>query len=153
MFRTFFIRRNLTVQTTVVTVTKAILSARQISNSYYLNRNESFQIVAIPIDNATKLSLAKIQWGTWQWSINVSMHNLAYYNPTGSLFVKNGSRTIIDIRAGTITITNLAINGIGMFILGITLTSSDNVYNISITSSAMLLREDKRKYLICFISY
>ena len=138
--------RNLTAQTATVTVTQALLAGRQVDNIYIVNVNQSFSVSVMPIDRVTKLRLGQIQWGTWRWFANVSMYSLPNFNRQGSLFKYTSSRTNVNLVAGTVTVTNLAINDTGMYVLNIHLTSSNNEHNIMLTSSGILVTENKRMF-------
>ncbi|CAF3595884.1 unnamed protein product [Rotaria sordida] len=110
---TYFWTLNLTAQTTNCTVTQAVLAGRQVNNVYVVNVNETFSISVMPIDSVTRLRLGQIQWGGWQWSANVNMYSLPSFNRLGSLVRNSTSRTVINLVAGTVTITNLALNFTG----------------------------------------
>ena len=139
----FFLSRNLTVQTDPITVTQATLAGRQVNNIYVVNTNEVFSISVIPIDSVTKLRLGQIQWGTWRWQANASLYGLPNYNRDGSLVTNSSARTVVNLVAGTITVTGLALNGTGMYVLQIQMTSTNNDYNVFVTTSSILAKDPK----------
>ncbi|CAF4657274.1 unnamed protein product [Rotaria sp. Silwood1] len=109
----FYMTRNLTIQTTTVNVSQAILAGRQVNNIYVVDVNQTFSVSVTPIDRVTRLKLAAIQWSGWQWYANVSLQTLPQFNRQGVLMRNNLSRTIVNVGAGTVTITNLTINATG----------------------------------------
>ncbi|CAF4302405.1 unnamed protein product [Rotaria socialis] len=96
-----------------------------------------------PIDSVTQLPLGHVQWGTWRWTSNVTLYTLPSFNRQGFLVTNGSSRTNANLTAVAVTITNLGINGTGMFMLNICLSSSNNQYNIMVLSSAILVANDK----------
>ncbi|CAF4366562.1 unnamed protein product [Rotaria socialis] len=136
----FFLSTNLTVQTNNIVVTEAILAGQQVNNIYVVNASDTFDISVMPIDNITGLELGQIQWSNWTWSANVTLYNLPNFNSHGSLRAQSTSRTIIDVATGTVTVTNLTIDATGMYILNITLVSSDNKHFIQVASNAILVK-------------
>lgn len=136
---------NLTVQIGNVSVVEAQLAGQQVNNIYLVNANESFSVSVMPIDLITKLPLGRVQWGNWRWTSNVFLYTLPSFNRQGFLMTNSSSRTIVNITAGIVTLTNVAISGTGMFMMNICLTSSNNLYNITVLSNAILVAKDKSK--------
>jgi hypothetical protein len=92
---------NLTVETVNVSVSQAVLAGEQVNNVYVVNVNATFSISVMPIDSVTGLMLGQIQWGTWQWSADISLYSLPSFNCLGSLVTNSSSRTIVNLVAGT----------------------------------------------------
>lgn len=136
---------NLTVQIGNVSVVEAQLAGQQVNNIYLVNANESFSVSVMPIDLITKLPLGRVQWGNWRWTSNVFLYTLPSFNRQGFLMTNSSSRTVVNITAGIVTMTNVAISGTGMFMMNICLTSSNNLYNITVLSNAILVAKDKSK--------
>ena len=143
----FFLSRNLTVQTGPITVTQVSLAGRQVNNIYVVNTNEVFGISVIPIDSVTKLRLGQIQWGTWRWLANASLYSLPNYNRDGSLVTNSSARTVVNLVAGTITVTGLALNGTGMYVLQIQMTSTNNEFNVFVTTNSILAKDPKGNFV------
>ncbi|CAF4744424.1 unnamed protein product, partial [Rotaria socialis] len=139
----FFMAMNLTVQSGNISVGPAQPAGQQINNIYLVNSNESFSVSVKPIDSVTQLPLGHVQWGTWRWTSNVTLYTLPSFNRQGFLVTNGSSRTNANLTAVAVTITNLRINGTGMFMLNICLSSSNNQYNIMVLSSAILVANDK----------
>lgn len=127
-------------------MTNALISGRQVNNIYVVNVNEVFAVAVMPIDRVTKLRLAQIQWGTWRWLANVTMYTLPSFNRVASLVANNSSRTVINLVAGTVSVTGLSLNGTGMYVLQIRLTSSNNEHDFTITSTGILAKDPKGIY-------
>ncbi|CAF4346418.1 unnamed protein product [Rotaria magnacalcarata] len=138
----FLATTNLTVQTAFVSVTRAILAGQQVNNIYVVNVNETFSVTLMPVDSITLLKLGKIQWGSWTWSANVTLRSLPKLNRYGSLVQSNLSSTNIDLTEGTVTVTNLAINATGMYMLQILMVSSNNDHSIVLLSNGILVKDD-----------
>ncbi|CAF1327808.1 unnamed protein product [Rotaria sordida] len=143
----FLATTNLTVQAASVSVTQAVLAGQQVNNVYVVNVNETFSIAAMPVDNVTRLRLGQIQWGSWRWSANVTLFSLPKFNRHGSLVKNNSSRTNIDLVAGTVTVTNLAINATGMYVLQIRLVSSNNEHIIALPTNGILVKENSDNFI------
>ncbi len=126
-----------------------MLSGVQVNNVYVVNISQTFSVSVMPIDSVTQLSLGQIQWGTWQWSANISMYSLPSFNCPGSLVTSSSSRTIVNLVAGTVTVTYLSINATGMYVLKMNLTSSNNEFNIVLTSNGMLVKNATSKFVTC----
>ena len=118
----------------------AILAGRQVNNVYVVNMNQRFSVSVMPIDSVTRLPLGQIQWGTWRWSASVSLYTLPSYNRLGSMSTANSS-TAVSLVAGTITVNNLAINAIGMYLINIQCVSSNNQYTINVLSNGVLVKQ------------
>ncbi|CAF4012065.1 unnamed protein product [Rotaria sp. Silwood2] len=143
----FLATTNLSVQAASVSVTQAVLAGEQVNNVYVANVNETFSIAVMPVDSVTRLRLGQIQWGSWRWSANVTLISLPKFNRHGSLVKNNSSRTNIDLVAGTVTITNLAINATGMYVLQIRLVASNNEHIIELPSNGILVKENNDNFI------
>ena len=118
------------------------------NNIYVVNTNEIFSISVIPIDSVTKLRLGQIQWGTWRWLANASLYSLPNFNRVGTLVVNSTSRTVVNLVARTVTVTSLGINGTGMYILQMQMTSTNNEHNVFVTTNGILAKDPKGKFFI-----
>ena len=121
---------NRTVGSVNVSVSSVVLVGQQVNNISVVNVNATFVLIVMPIDSVTRLRLGQIQWGSWQWSADISLYPLPSFYCLGSLVTNSSSRTLVNLVAGTLTVTNLAINVTGMYMLNIHLMSSDNQFNI-----------------------
>ena len=146
--RTLFQRKNLTVITGPITVTKAVLDGQQVNNIYVVNINQQFSVSVMPIDRITRKKLGLIQWSNWRWTSTISQYILPNYNRLGSLITNSSSRININLIAGLVTIPNLSFNGIGMYILSIRLISSNNEHDFQVISNAILVKEQRGEILI-----
>ena len=99
----------------------------------------------MPIDSITRRQLGAIQWGNWSWRANVTLRSLPQYNRDGVLLATSSSRTIISLQAGTVTLTNLKINAIGMYVLSIRLVSNNTEYSFELASNGILVKVDDGK--------
>ncbi|CAF1252929.1 unnamed protein product [Rotaria magnacalcarata] len=138
-----FMTMNLIVQCGNVSVGPAQPAGQQINKIRLVNSNESFSVSVQPIDSVTQLPLGHVQWGTWRWISNVTLYTLPSFNRQGFLVTNGSSRTNANLTAVAVTITNLGINGTGMFMLNICLNSSNNQYSITVLSNAILVATDK----------
>lgn len=141
----FFINPSYLMQTGFINTTKAILNGQQVNNIYVVNVSEAFNISVMPIDNVTGLELRQIRWGNWTWSANVSLYNLPTLNSHGSLIAQNTSAVVINVGAGTVSVTNLMINDTGMYVLNITLASTNNEHFIQLASNGILVKNSSGK--------
>jgi hypothetical protein len=128
-----------------VTVTDAVLSAVQYGNVGVVSTNEIFNISATIVDQITKIQLGNIQWGSFTWTAVVSLYTSVQYQASGTLVSTASSVVIVNPTTGIITATNLAITKIGMYILQILLTSTNNAYSISLTSNGILVKDPSSK--------
>ena len=163
MNSSFIQTANLTVQTSVENVTRAVLDGEQVNNIYVVNVNETFSISVMPIDRVTRRQLGAIQWGNWSWTANVTLRSLPQYNRKGVLLATSSSRMNISLQAGIVTVTNLRINAVGMYILSIRLVSTNMEYSFDVPSNGILVKEDDGTcpinqeifivviYFLCFI--
>jgi hypothetical protein len=135
----------MTAFTPSLTVTEAILAAQQIDQIYVVSINQTFNFSGIIVDSASGVQIASIQWRGLTWSAAVSLYTLPQYNPPGALITSVSSVVIVDITTGIITATNLAINNLGMYILKMVLTSSNNEYSLQFTSNGILVKENDSK--------
>ncbi|CAF5063421.1 unnamed protein product, partial [Rotaria magnacalcarata] len=69
--------------------------------------------------------LGQVTWGGWTWSALVSVYTLPKYNRNGTLIISPSPTLVIDSSAGTVTVTNMTINGTGMYMLNVTLISTN----------------------------
>jgi hypothetical protein len=111
-----------------------------VNNVYVVNVTELFSISVMPVDRFTGLQLGQIQWDNWNWSASVDLYSLPQFNRQGSIVASSLSRTVINLAAKTVTVTNLAINGTGMYVLRISLVSSNNVHRITLPSNGILVK-------------
>ena len=146
-YSSIFATKNLTVQAdNPVTVTQAVLAGQQVNNVYVVNVNETFSISVMPVDRITGLQLGQVQWGNWTWSASVNLYSLSQFNRPGAIIASTLSRTVINHAAKTVTVTNLAINGTGMYVLSIRLVSSNNVHTIDLLSNGILVKSSDGKF-------
>ena len=142
---TFVFNTSLEANSTSISVTDAILAAKQHGNVDVVSVNELFSLSLIIVDKASDIQVGHIQWGNFTWSASVSLYGLLQYASNGSLINPSSSLIVVDTTAGTITANNLSINDTGMYIVKVQLTSSNNLYNIQLTSSGILVKESSSK--------
>lgn len=142
---TFVFNTSLTANSSSITVTDAILAAKQYGNVDVVSVNQLFSLSLVIVDKASQIPLHNIQWGNFTWSASVSLYGLLQYAADGSLNNPSSSVIIVDTTAGTITANNLSINDTGMFIIKVQLMSSNNLYNIALTSNGILVKESSSK--------
>lgn len=145
LFSSFTSNVNLTANSSSLTISKATLSAKQIDPIATVSINETFNISIILIDSQTRLQIGNIQWRNLSWLANVSLFTLPEYNSNGKLIQLNTSKILIDIQTGKIIAINLAIDQIGMYILKVQLKSTNNEYEFSLKSTAILVKQNSSK--------
>jgi hypothetical protein len=138
---------NLTANSSLLTITKAILAAKQIDYISVISINETFNISVVIVDSQSNLQIGNLQWRNFTWLANVSLYSLPQYNSNGTLNAMNTSEIIIEVSTGAIIATNLFINAIGMYVIKVELISSNNEYVISLTSNAILIKQNSSKIL------
>ncbi len=131
---------NLIASSPSVSVGSAVLSAQQYIDVDVVSVNQTFNLTSIIVDKISNKKVGNIQWGTFTWSATASLYTAIQYQSTGQLVASSTSAVVIDTTGGTITITDLAINTWGMYIVKLEIISSDNVYSITITSNAILVK-------------
>lgn len=147
MFRSLFLRKNLTVRTGPITVTRALIDGQQVNPIYVVNVNQQFSLIVMPIDRITRRKLGLIQWSNWRWSAIVTQKFLPMYNRLGSLFTNSSSRININLITGLITIPNHWFNSTGMFMCTIRLISSNNEHDFQLNSNAILVKESRMNFV------
>jgi len=141
----FVVTSNLVVSGTSVSVANAVLSAAQYGYVDVVSANQTFNITAIIIDKITKIKIGNIQWSTFTWSATVSLYSDKYCKSNGTLRATSSSAVIVDTTAGTINATYLTITEPGMYVIKLQITSSDGVYSIPLTSTAILVIKNTSK--------
>ncbi len=131
---------NLVTSSPSVSVGNAQLSAQQYVDVDVVNVNQTFNLTSVIVDKISGKKIGNVQWGTFTWTATASLYTALQYQSTGQLIPSSTSTVIVDTTAGTITITNLAISVQGMYVVQLQLTSSDLVYSITITSDAILVK-------------
>lgn len=116
------------------------------NNVYVVDVNETFSISVMPIDRFTRLQLGQIQWDNWNWSASVSLYSLPQFNRQGAIIASSSSRTIINLVAKTVTVTNLAITAAGMYVLSVRLVSSNNVHTITLPTNGILVKSSDGRF-------
>lgn len=139
----FVLNVNLTASTSAISVTEATLGAAQINQFDVVPVNQTFNISGIIIDSVSGVQISNIAWRNCTWSAAVSLYTLSQYNPQGQLITSASSIVIVDITTGIITVTDLAINNVGMYILNMVLSSSDCGYSLQFTSNGILVNNSK----------
>jgi hypothetical protein len=135
----------LTANSTSVSVTNAILAAKQYGIVDVVSINQPFSLSLVIVDQVSSIKLDNIQWGGFTWSASVSLYGFLQYSGNGSLSNVPASSIVVDTTAGTITANNLTIDSTGMYIIQVQLLSSNNLYNISLTSNAILVKTASSK--------
>jgi hypothetical protein len=136
----------MTANSSSVIVGQASLVVTVVEPIYVVTVNQTFNISVRPVDSVTGGQLNQICWNNWTWTANVTLYTLDEYNPQGSLIVSGASITIVDPAAGIVQVTNLMINNIGMYILSIRLTSSNNQFSLHVTSNGILVSANASKF-------
>ena len=111
----------------------------EVDHVYVTEVNQRFNISVMPIDSITRRRLGQVMWGGWTWIPSVSFYHLPRYDRGATLIIDSSSRTLIDLTAGIVTVTNIAIDSIGMFMLNISLVSSNQQYAFQVRSSGILV--------------
>ena len=142
---TFVFNTSLTANSTSVSVTNAVLAAQQYGTVDVVSINQLFSLSLVIVDQISNIRLDNIQWGGFSWSASVSLYGFLQYSGNGSLSNVPASSIVVNTVAGTITANNLTINATGMHIIQVQLLSSNNVYNISLTSNAILVKAASSK--------
>ena len=137
---------SLTANSTSVSVTNAVLAAQQYGTVDVVSINQPFSLSLVIIDQISNIRLDNIQWGGFSWSASVLLYGFLQYSGNGSLSNVPASSIVVNTVAGTITANNLTINATGMYIIQVQLLSSNNVYNISLTSNAILVKVASSKW-------
>jgi hypothetical protein len=146
VFSSFIASTNLISSSPSLSVSNAVLSAAQNGIVDVVSVNETFNIVAIIVDKYSKIKVGNIQWGSFSWTATASLYTGVQYQSNGSLIASaTSSPVIIDTTAGTITATNLSISEPGMYIIKLQINSTDQVYSIALTSSAILVKQNTSK--------
>jgi hypothetical protein len=138
---------NLTANSSSLTITEAQLGVEQIDVISVVSINQTFNISVVIVDSRSRLPIGNITWRSFTWSASISLYSLPEYNSNGTLNTTNTSAIIIQISSGTIIATNLMINSIGMYIIKVELTSSNNEYALSLISNAILVKQNSSKML------
>ncbi|CAF3424464.1 unnamed protein product [Rotaria sp. Silwood1] len=133
---------NLTANSSSLTITKAILAAKQIDHIYVVSINETFNISVVIVDSQSHLPIGNIHWRDMTWSANVSLYNLPEFNSNGTLTKTNTSSIIINPIKSTIIATDLVIDTIGMYVIKVQLASSNNEYAFSLVSNGILVKKN-----------
>jgi len=138
---------NLTANSSSLTISKAILSAKQIDSISVVSINETFNISVVLIDSQTRLQISNLQWRNVTWLANVSLFTLPEYNSNGKLIKLNTSTIRIETQLGKIIATDLAIDQIGMYVIKVQLKSTNDEYEFSLKSSAILVKQSSSRMM------
>jgi hypothetical protein len=122
------------------------LAAQQINLLDVVTVNQTFNISGIIVDSASGVQIENIQWSGLTWSAAVSLYTLPQYNARGTLIASSSSVVIVDTTTGIITVTNLMINNVGMYIVKMVITSSNGEYALQFTSSGILVIANGSKH-------
>ena len=142
---TFVTNTNLSVTPPTLSVSNAVLAAKQNENIDVVSVNQTFNLSVIIVDKNSKKKIGNIVWGSFTWQATASLYTQVQYQSNGSLISTNTSSVIIDRTAGTISVTFLSISQPGMYIIKLQLQSNDSVYSIVLTSNAILVKKSTSK--------
>ena len=145
-YSSFVANAHLLVNTSSLSVGNVELGAKQYENIAVVSQNETFNLSAIIVDKKSKIKLGNIQWGSFTWSANVSLYTSVQCGGNGTLLTTSSSAIVVDTTASTITATDLAITEIGMYIIKLDITSSNNQYSIPLTSNGILVKKNSSKF-------
>ncbi|CAF0853204.1 unnamed protein product [Didymodactylos carnosus] len=127
------------VASSAIPVTTASLAAKVVSTAYVAFVNQTFNISVVIVDSVSKQQIQNISWRGLTWAATVSLYTLPNWNSNGLLITTQLSVVSIDIQTGIFTASNLAISSIGMYVLNIKITSSNNEYTIILPSNGILI--------------
>ncbi len=159
VYSSFVTGVNLIASSQSVSVTNPVLSAQQYINVDIVNINQTFNLTSIIVDQISHQQVRNIQWAGFTWLAAASLYTAIQYPSTGQLVASSTSAVVVDTTGGTITITNLAINTWGMYVIQLQLNSTDNAYLITITSNAILVKNqsselfEKIEIILKFFSF
>ena len=142
MFYSSFVASTGLVVTTSssVTVTDAILSVSQYGTIAVISTNQTFNISAVIVDQITKIQIGDINFNSLSWTGSVSLYTSLQCQSNGTLVASSSSAIIVDPTSGVITATNLALTEIGMYIIELLITSTNNQYSLALISSGILVK-------------
>lgn len=135
----FFQTANLSVKSASIEVSNAIPDGEQDKIVSIVNVNSSFSVRIKLVDEITRLPLVNVRWGNWTWTATVTLHSLTKYNAQGTL-IQNGS-IVVDVDAKVLIMPVLKITAIGMYVLNIHLMSTNNEYEIALSSNGILVKD------------
>ncbi|CAF0745209.1 unnamed protein product [Adineta steineri] len=129
------------VSASSIQVSAPILAGKQWNDIAVVSVNETFNMSTIIVDKPSQIKIGDIQLGSGlQWTATASFYPLQH-KCNGTLVQTQSSAVIVDYTAGTITVTNLAINNVGMYIINVELKSTNNQYTIDLTSNGILVKK------------
>lgn len=110
--------------------------------------NQRFNVSIMIVDSQNLRRVGQVTWGNWSWASTVSLYILPNYNRPAVVIIDPSSTTIPDSSTGTVTITNLAINNTGMFMLNVSLVSSNGQYSMQVRTYGILVKATAGKSTI-----
>ena len=129
---------DLSVRSPAIEVSNAIPDGEQDTVISVVNVNQRFTVRIKLIDEITRLPLGNIRWGSWTWNATVALRSLSKYNGQGTL-IQTGA-LVVDADAKVLIMPVLQITAIGMYVLNIRLSSTNNEYAIALSSGGILVK-------------
>ena len=113
-----------------------ILSCAQFNSDLNIEQNQAFNLQVSIIDKSTKLKVENISWANYQWMAKVKVHSLGYHKAAGLLNVANAT-VQFDSSNGLAQFDNLIITEPGMYVLTLTVYTTNSNYDFSCFSKSI----------------
>lgn len=121
----------------VLKAEKPTLSCKQETSEISVEQNTNFNLEFLVVDKASKTKVSDIKkLANVTWSSQLTLHSLGYYKASGELTLAN-STAEFDPSTGSAAFNNLAVTEPGMYLLTLTVGTSDNSYNFKCFSKTI----------------
>lgn len=103
-------------------------------------------MTVVIVDQKSKVAISNILWSTFTWTATVALYDQLQYKANGALQASSSSMVIVNPTDSTITVTDLAINDTGMYIIQVNVTSTNYLHRLICTSNAILVKLNTSNY-------
>ena len=125
-----------------VSAAKPQLTCRDYSSTVLVNELELFNLTISIVDQTSLIKIPNITWNNYAWTARIQMFSLGYYPGKGNLSTSNTTVTF-DQTTGLALFTNLAITKSGMYLISITVASTNNEYSLQCYSNLIQIKQAK----------
>lgn len=126
-------------------MTSATIDGEERNHTDVVNRDQTFNIFIVLVDQSTRQALTKVQWSNWTWRGDATLYQLPKFNREGALNGVGNTTVTVEPTATRIRVSGVSINVTGMYMVNVRLASTSNQHSINVVSKVILVTDDSGK--------
>ena len=126
----------------------AQLTCKMNENSVKVNENQAFSLTISIVDKFFKTAIPDIKWKGHSWMAEIRLYSLSKYQPSGS-FITSNTTAVFDPSQGVAAFNNLIITKKGMYVLALSVYSTNGEFSFSCLSNSILITSALQSYPSC----